>query len=141
MKASIVPRTHSNVGYTQFSRREHFLQSEEYLKDKIAVLMAGKLAQKVLFGKVSPQIENDRDSTQASEIASQIVQIHGMSPRLGQVNLSSDIQFSDSTKRIIDLERQRVLSGQDYNLDNILIKLTRCSLLKTLTRHSSFMEL
>lgn len=121
LKASIVPRTHSNVGYTQFSRREHFLQSEEYLKDKIAVLMAGKLAQKVLFGKVSPQIENDRDSTQASEIASQIVQIHGMSPRLGQVNLSSDIQFSDSTKRIIDLERQRVLSESMTIAEDLLL--------------------
>ena len=46
LKASIVPQTKTNLGYTQFKTKERFLQSEESLKDKIAVLGAGKVAQK-----------------------------------------------------------------------------------------------
>lgn len=110
MKASIVPRTHSKVGYTQFSQRDRFLKSEEYMRDKIAVLMAGKIAQKILFGKISSQIENDLDSKQATDMATEMVKVYGMSEKLGQVNLSSDIPYSDGTKHLIDIERNRVLN-------------------------------
>ena len=47
LKSSIVPRTHNKLGYTQFKQKERFLQSEEYLMDRIAVLQAGKISQKV----------------------------------------------------------------------------------------------
>ena len=48
LKSSIVPRTHNKLGYTQFKQKERFLQSEEYLMDRIAVLQAGKISQKVI---------------------------------------------------------------------------------------------
>lgn len=122
LKSSIVPRTHSNVGFTQFSRRERFLKSEEYMRDKISVLLAPRIAQKILFGKISTQVEHDEDSTKAAEIASQMVKFYGMSDRLGQVNLSGDISVSDSTKRLIDIERTKVLNEAMKVSENILKK-------------------
>jgi ATP-dependent metalloprotease FtsH len=122
LKSSIVPRTHSNVGYTQFSRRDRFLKSEEYMRDKIVVLLAGRIAQKVLFGKVSTQVENDEDSKQATAIATEMVKLYGMSEKLGQVNLSSDIQVSDNTKRLIDMERARVVNEAIKIAEDILTK-------------------
>ena len=80
---SLVLRTHSNVGYTHFSQRDRFLKSEEYMMDKIAVLLSGKVAQKVLFVKISADLENDRDSKQASDLATEMVKIYGMSDKLG----------------------------------------------------------
>jgi len=110
LKASIIPRSHSNVGYTQFNQRERFLKSEEYLMDRMAVLLAGKVAQKVLFGKISAQLENDKDSKLVTNMATEMVQIYGMSPSLGQVNLSQDIPISDGTKFMIDQERNKFIS-------------------------------
>lgn len=69
VKASIVPRTHSNVGYTQFSSRDRFLQSEEFMIDKIAVLLSGKIAQKILFGKISADLQNDEDAKKSDKIS------------------------------------------------------------------------
>ena len=43
-------------------------------------------------------------------MATEMVQIYGMSPSLGQVNLSQDISISDGTKFMIDQERNRVIS-------------------------------
>ena len=120
MKASIIPRTNSNVGYTQFTQRERFLKSEEYMKDQISVLLAGKVAQKVLFGKVSAQVENDRDSRRATDMATEMVKVYGMSGRLGQVNLSGDIPYSDGTKHIIDVERNFIINQAIQNTEKIL---------------------
>ena len=58
------------------------------MMDRLSVLVAGKVAQKVLFGKISAQIESDKDSKNVTQIATEMVQIYGMSPRVGQVNLS-----------------------------------------------------
>jgi len=110
LKASIVPRTHSNVGYTQFNQRERFLKSEEYMMDRMAVLLSGKIAQKVLFGKISARLENDRDSQTVTDMATEMVKIYGMSKSVGQVNLSQDIPYSDGTKYLIDQERSRVIN-------------------------------
>ena len=54
LKSSIVPRTHNKLGYTQFKQKERFLQSEEYLMDRIAVLQAGKISQKVIISFINP---------------------------------------------------------------------------------------
>lgn len=64
------------------------MRSQEYMMDRLSVLVAGKVAQKVLFGKVSAQIESDKDSKNVTQIATEMVQIYGFSPRVGQVNLS-----------------------------------------------------
>jgi len=66
------------------------------MREKIAVLLAGRIAQKVLFGKISTQLEHDEDSKEATLIATEMVQIYGFSEKLGQVNLSGDIAISDS---------------------------------------------
>jgi len=39
---------------------------------------------------------------------------------LGQVNLSSDIPYSDETKRLIDIERNRVINQAIEIAENIL---------------------
>jgi len=120
LKASIVPRTHSKVGYTQFAQKERFLRSQEYMMDRLSVLVAGKVAQKVLFGKISAQIESDKDSKNVTQIATEMVQIYGMSPRVGQVNLSQDIPFSDGTKGMIDFERNRIINEAVQTCEKLL---------------------
>ena len=44
-----------------------------------------------------------------TNMATEMVQIYGMSPSLGQVNLSQDIPISDGTKFMIDQERNRFI--------------------------------
>ena len=88
--------------------------------DRLSVLVAGKVAQKVLFGKVSAQLENDKDSKTVTQIATEMVQIYGMSQRVGQVNLSQDIPFSDGTKGMIDFERNRIINDAIRTCETLL---------------------
>lgn len=122
LKASIVPRSHSNVGYTQYQTKERFLQSEEYLKERLGVLLAPKIAQKVLFGRVSTQIDNDKDSTNASDLATKMVTSFGFSKTVGQVNFTQENMYSDATKRQIDIERQNIMNSAIAAAEEILIK-------------------
>jgi len=90
------------------------------MMDRLSVLVAGKVAQKVLFGKISAQIESDKDSKNVTQIATEMVQIYGMSPRVGQVNLSQDIPFSDGTKGMIDFERNRIINEAVQTCEKLL---------------------
>ena len=98
------------------------IQSEEYLKERLGVLLAPKIAQKVLFGRVSTQIDNDRDSTNASDLATKMVKSFGFSPTVGQVNFTDDNMYSDGTKRNIDLERQNVMNAAIAAAEELLLQ-------------------
>ena len=92
LKTTITPRTNSKMGHTQFKTRESFLRSEEYLIDRIAVLTAGKIAQRILQGKILESVQGDSDLSRAQKIADDMVKIYGMGKNTGQVNLSGMVE-------------------------------------------------
>ena len=125
------------MGHTQFKTRESFLRSEEYLVDRIAVLTAGKIAQRILQesfryfpmirnviwrkleqGKILESVQGDSDLSRAQKIADDMVKVYGMGKHTGQVNLSGMVQgtpygdkelFSGETKRLIDIDRNIIM--------------------------------
>ena len=56
-----------NVFLIQFKTRERFLKSEEYLIDRIAVLTAGKIAQRILLGRILESRQGDKDLARAQD--------------------------------------------------------------------------
>jgi cell division protease FtsH len=83
-KVSIIPRGVGALGYTiQRPTEDRFLLTEDELQNKIAVLLAGRAAERLVFGKVSTGAADDL--AKASDMARSAAAEYGMVPALGEV--------------------------------------------------------
>jgi cell division protease FtsH len=83
-KVSIIPRGIGALGYTiQRPTEDRFLLTEDELESKMAVLLGGRAAERLVFGKVSTGGADDL--AKVSEIARGIATQYGMVPSLGDV--------------------------------------------------------
>ena len=83
-KISIIPRGIGALGYNiQRPTEDRYLMTEEELLNKMAVLMAGRAAEVLVFGNLSTGAADDL--AQATEIARTMVTRYGMDRTLGQV--------------------------------------------------------
>ncbi|MCH8840755.1 MAG: ATP-dependent zinc metalloprotease FtsH, partial [Planctomycetes bacterium] len=126
-KVSIIPRGLAALGYTmQRPEQDRFLMTQGELESRIQVLLAGTVAEEIVFDEISSGAQNDLE--RATEIARSMVMDFGMS-RLGRVNfresnrspfLAGGGEFpsmqshSEQTAREIDEEVKRII---DEGLD------------------------
>ncbi|MBX2824948.1 MAG: ATP-dependent zinc metalloprotease FtsH [Gammaproteobacteria bacterium] len=83
-KVSIIPRGIGALGYTiQRPTEDRFLMSRDELKNKIAVLLAGRAAEKLMFSHLSTGASDD--ISRATDIARNMVTRYGMDAELGSV--------------------------------------------------------
>jgi len=115
-KISIIPRGISALGFTlQLPIEEKFLSTEDELKDQIAILLGGRIAEEIAVGSISTGAQNDLEK--ASDIARHMVCSLGMSKKLGPLTYGKRQQlqfleteaseyrnYSDETARLIDTE-------------------------------------
>jgi cell division protease FtsH len=141
-KISIIPRGVAALGYTlQLPVTEKFLSTKNELKDQLAILLGGRVAEEIVFGDISSGAQNDLE--RASEIARAMVTRLGMSESLGPltygkqqrliylgVESSEERNYSEETARLIDgevrglveeghLRAQQILSRRRVDLDAI----------------------
>jgi cell division protease FtsH len=84
-KVSIIPRGRT-LGVTyQLPEQERHTLPEDYLKDRLAVMMGGRSAEQALLGNVSSGA--DDDIAQATALARAMVSRWGMSREIGPVDL------------------------------------------------------
>jgi cell division protease FtsH len=119
-KVTIIPRGRA-LGVTQLVPEEDRMNvGENDLQNRLAFILAGRAAEKLVFGEYSAGAENDL--MQATRIARKMVAHWGMSEKLGPVSCQSshehpflgrDVyeqrEFSESTAQIIDEEVARFL--------------------------------
>lgn len=115
-KISIIPRGVSALGFTlQLPVEEKFLSTEDELKDQLAILLGGRIAEEIALGSISTGAQNDLEK--ASEIARNMVCNLGMSKKMGpltygkrqqlqflETEVSEYRNYSDETARLIDTE-------------------------------------
>ena len=132
-KVTIVPRGRS-LGSTQTLPSEDRMSiSEPELRDHLAVLLAGRAAEKLIYDETTVGAENDLE--RATGMARRMVMNWGMSERLGPVSyklsdedpfLGREIhqqrQFSEHTMELIDDEVGRILREQSARASEILTK-------------------
>jgi cell division protease FtsH len=121
-KISIVPRGIAALGYTvQLPTEDRYLMTRSELDDRLAVLLAGRVTEEIVFGDVSTGAQNDL--TRATDIARAMVKEYGMSDKMGLMTyerphnpflkgeswLPSDREYSDRTAAEIDDEVRRIL--------------------------------
>ena len=84
-KVSIIPRGIGALGYTiQRPTEDRFLMTESELRNKIAVLLAGRAAEKLVFDHLSTGAADDL--ARATDIARSMVARYGMDANLGGVS-------------------------------------------------------
>ncbi|MDA3920518.1 MAG: ATP-dependent zinc metalloprotease FtsH, partial [Salinisphaera sp.] len=88
-KVSIIPRGIGALGYTlQRPTEDRFLMTREELEDKIAVLLGGRAAEKLIYNHLSTGASDDL--SKATAIARSMVARYGMDERLGSVTYDTD---------------------------------------------------
>ena len=132
-KVSIIPRGLAALGYTlQRPTEDRYLLSKKELEDRIAVLLAGRAAEEVVFGEVSTGAQNDLQ--RATDMARSMVTEYGMSERfgphamggaprslfLGGGNGASHLDISEATQREVDEEVEKILDGASARAREIL---------------------
>ena len=115
-KISIISRGVAALGFTlQLPTEEKFLSTEDELKDQMAILLGGRMAEEVVFGNISSGAQNDLEKV--SEIARNMVCSLGMSKKMGaltygkrqqlqflEAEVSEYRNYSDETARLLDTE-------------------------------------
>ena len=117
VKVSIIPRGLAALGYAQYLPEERYLYTREALIDRMIMAMGGRVAEEIVFGRISTGAQNDLERITAMAYA--MVVDYGMSERIGYIsyNLSGrgeqgpmfDKPYSDETARLIDEEVKRII--------------------------------
>ena len=121
-KVSIIPRGRALGVTEQLPEEDRYTLSESYLQDRIAVMLGGRVSEKLIFGEASSGAESDLQ--QATALARRMISRWGMSRKLGPVafhrdedhvflgrELGQPRDFSESTAQIIDEEVRALISG------------------------------
>lgn len=119
-KVTIIPRGRSLGGTQQLPVEERHTLPEEYLRERLAVILAGRCAEKELLDSVSSGA--DDDIRQATVLARAMVARWGMSEEIGPVDLRESEEhpflgreiaqprhFSESSAKAVDTALRSLL--------------------------------
>jgi cell division protease FtsH len=119
-KITVIPRGRA-LGYTlTLPEQDKFMMTREELRDELAMLMGGRVAEEIVAGDISTGAGNDIE--RATKIARQMVTEHGMSDAIGPRTLgqkqgevflgrdwASTPDYSESVAQEIDQEISRLI--------------------------------
>ncbi len=114
VKVSIVPRGAAALGYAQYLPKEQFLYQTEQLIDTMCMTLGGRVAEDIIFGKISTGAQNDLE--RITKMAYSIVTIYGMNEKIGNISYHDSQRpdyygkpYSESTAQTIDEEVRKII--------------------------------
>ena len=135
-KITIVPRGRAGGYVMRVPEEDRMYASKKMLIDTIAVALAGRVAEEIIFQDVTTGAQNDFE--QATSIARRMVTQWGMSEKLGRVALSRSndsylgevegvknygtktaVLIDEEIKKIIDEQHERVTKLLEDNRDKL----------------------
>jgi cell division protease FtsH len=132
-KISIIPRGIGALGYTiQRPIEDRYLMTREELENKMAVLLGGRAAEKLVFDHLSTGAADDL--AKVTDIARSMVMRYGMEEKLGHVTyeaerplflgapgaLAQGREFSEETAREIDCAVRTIVDSAFHKAAGIL---------------------
>ena len=120
-KITIVPRGRAGGYVMSVAEEDRLYATRDMLLDRIAVALAGRAAEEIVFRDVTTGAQSDFQ--QATNIARRMVTSWGMSEALGKIALASNSEsflgeyegartYSEETARLIDTEVKTILDTQ-----------------------------
>lgn len=129
-KVSIIPRGLA-LGFTEQTPKEDKLNyGQHYLEDRIAIMLGGRCAEKLVFDEVSSGAANDL--RQATELARHMVSEWGMNEGIGPLSFQNADQtypghellirkdYSEHTAELIDQEVSRLVRDSEQRTMQVL---------------------
>jgi cell division protease FtsH len=114
VKVSIVPRGVAALGYAQYLPKEQFLYTTEQLIDGMCMTLGGRVAEDLVFNKISTGAQNDLE--RITKLSYAMVTIYGMNDKVGNVSFNDtqgEYQFnkpySEKTSEMIDVEVRNLI--------------------------------
>ncbi|MCA9835958.1 MAG: ATP-dependent zinc metalloprotease FtsH [Trueperaceae bacterium] len=128
-KITIVPRGRAGGYVMRVAEEDRMYASKKMLLDTIAVALAGRVAEEIIFDDITTGAQNDFE--QATDIARRMVTSWGMTESLGKVALSGSNEsylgeydvgrnYSGQTAQLIDKEIKAIIDGQYERIRNLV---------------------
>ena len=130
-KVSIIPRGRALGVTQQLPENDRYHYPLSYLMTRITVSLAGRAAEKVVFGEYSTGAE--QDLKQATDLAEKMVCQWGMSDKVGPLTfdrgeehpflgrkLATSKTFSEQMTWIIDQEIEKIVKGAEQRADQLV---------------------
>ena len=127
VKVSVVPRGTAALGYAQYLPKEQFLYQTEQLFDTLCMALAGRIAEEIIFGKVSTGALNDLE--RVTKVAYDMVTVYGMNRKIGPISFHDPEQpeysftkpYSEHTARTIDEEVRAIVDKAYKRTQELLL--------------------
>lgn len=114
VKVSIVPRGVAALGYAQYLPKEQFLYTTEQLIDGMCMTMGGRVAEDIVFGKISTGAQNDLE--RITKLSYAMITLYGMNDKVGNISFNDQQDqfnkpYSEKTSELIDEEVRNLISS------------------------------
>jgi cell division protease FtsH len=132
-KATIIPRGRALGMVMQLPERDKLSMSLEQMTSRLAIMMGGRVAEELVFGRDKVTSGAASDIEQATKLARMMVTRWGLSPELGTVaygenqdevflgyQVSRQQNMSEETSRKIDAEVRRLVEAGYAEAEQIL---------------------
>jgi len=116
MKVSIAPRTNSALGFSQLAPSDLKLYSKEQLFDRMCMTLGGRVAELLVFNKVTTGAEDDLKKV--TNMAYRQIRLYGMNDKVGNLSFDVDIRqdgnfaikpYSKALGTVIDAEVSKLV--------------------------------
>nr|CAD2182086.1 unnamed protein product [Meloidogyne enterolobii] len=130
LRVTIIPRTSAALGFAQYSPKDRKLFTKEELFDRMCMMLGGRVAENVIFGKITTGAQNDLEKV--TKQAQAMVKWYGMSELIGPISFfpgaDADLRSADFTEKpyskklgnMIDQEIGKLVADAYYSTENLL---------------------
>ncbi|MCD3216025.1 ATP-dependent zinc metalloprotease FtsH [Clostridium botulinum C] len=120
-KVTIIPTTKGAGGYTLSIPEDKMYQSKEYLLNRIMVLLGGRAAEEIIFGKDKITTGAYSDLKHSTKLINNMITLYGMGNSLGLLTLSEIGNISSSTQDMLINECKSTLENLYNETKSILL--------------------
>ena len=127
VKVTIVPRGVAALGYAQYLPKEQYLYSTDQLMDQMCVMLGGRVAEDLIFGRITTGAQNDLE--RITKQAYNMVTVYGMNDVIGNVSFvdrDGDFSFgkpySEEMSSQIDKEVRKLINGAYERTKALLVE-------------------
>lgn len=138
-KVTIIPRGRALGGTHMLPVEERHTLAEDYLRDRLAVTLAGRCAEQIFMGNVSSGADDDIKS--ATELARAMVSRWGMSTDIGPIDLRQSEEHPFLGREIAQPRRfSEVMSNKVDEAVSQLLREAETRAIEIITSHKSKIE-